>query len=422
MKRVVFLLVLLSWFVPRQVEASVSNIYAFTDYQIRTTETVIDGARGYEIDKVGRNPFSRTLTYPETLIHINDIVEVNGNHVLYGYLHDEEGDSYYDGFLTVLSPTGEEITHMVFDNDEEEDILLVVDMGDMMFVVIQELTMNEREQYDFLRLQVLGLDYNFSVMDEREVYQEPEQMVSMNGLLLLNFDYDDTFDLGITRTLDIIQDTDPLPIETDQTFLGTVSIPFLNEALLNGMVVEHGITIDYPGNYVLEYNEFTYEFTVLPEVSGIDDGGVYNDTVTPVVSGGKLTLNDDSFVSGTPIAEPGDYTLVVEGKYGLRITYQFTITSNLQGIHHNGRYTDTVELSFLGIGYLNNGFITSPYQLEEPGEYILTIEGNNAYKETYFFTIETPEEERTFIDFLRQYDLAILGITVLGGLLVLKKK
>jgi hypothetical protein len=60
--------------------------------------------------------------------------------------------------------------------------------------------------------------------------------------------------------------------------------------------------------------------------------------------------------------------------------------------------------------------------VDEPGDYILTIEGENAYKESYFFTIEPPDEGHSLLDFLRQYDIAILGVTVIAGLLVLKKK
>ena len=72
--------------------------------------------------------------------------------------------------------------------------------------------------------------------------------------------------------------------------------------------------------------------------------------------------------------------------------------------------------------YLNNTFITSPYVVEQPGTYLLTIEGENHYLESYEFEIVDSENELTFLRFLQQYDLIILGITVISGLLILKKK
>ena len=52
-------------------------------------------------------------------------------------------------------------------------------------------------------------------------------------------------------------------------------------------------------------------------VEGIEDGMTYEQPVTPVIKAAKgtivksVTLNNEEFESGTQIASPGEYTLVV---------------------------------------------------------------------------------------------------------------
>ncbi|MCI0345036.1 MAG: CSLREA domain-containing protein, partial [Chloroflexi bacterium] len=57
------------------------------------------------------------------------------------------------------------------------------------------------------------------------------------------------------------------------------------------------------------------------EVSGVEDGGVYEEAVTPVVtiseahlSSEEIRLDDEPFISGTPVEEVGDHLLEVEAE------------------------------------------------------------------------------------------------------------
>ena len=94
----------------------------------------------------------------------------------------------------------------------------------------------------------------------------------------------------------------------------------------------------------------------------------------------------------------------------------------MQGIVNNGKYTDEVQITFNGDGYLNNGYVTSPLIISEKGEYLLQVKGEGGYSEQYAFTIEQDLESLTFASFLRDYDLIIFGITLISGFIVLKKK
>lgn len=423
MKRVIFFMVLfVCLFTTTDVNAATTHTYQFDEYEIRATTTLVDGNRGYELNKIGKDPFSLLFTYPESTVHINNITEIDGNHVIYGYIHYSGANTYYEGFITILSPSGEELDHMIYDYDTDEDVRFVHAMDNVIIVAVVSVEKNDRDQYDFLRYSIHTYDYNYTPLETFDIYQEIETFYPMDSMLLFNFNYDTLYDLGITNNLELIYPDDPLPIEQDQQFTDTVSIPFLNSGVLNGEEVFHGVEITTPGYYDLLYDGYTYHFEVLPNVSGVEDGGVYNEPVTPLISSGRVYLDQDLFSSGITISEPGEYHLVIQGKGGYQEQISFTITTDLEGITHNTIYQQPVELSFQGTGYLNNGYITSPYIVEEPGEYMLRIEGENEYRETYFFTIDDPAPQYTLIDFLKQFDLAILGVTLLSGFLILKKK
>jgi hypothetical protein len=406
----------------QQVDAATTHTYQFDEYEIRATTTVVDGNRGYELTKIGKDPFSLLFTYPESTLHINHITEIDGNHVIYGYIHYSDADTYYEGFMTILSPSGEELDHIIYDYDTDEDVRYIHVMDSVILVAVSSLEKNDRDQYDFLKYTIHAYDYNYTSLETFDVYEEIEAFYPADTMLLFNFNYDSMYDLGITTNLELIYPNTPLAIEPDQQFIDQVTIPFLNRAFLNDREVFHGVHITTPGYYELKYDGYTYLFEVVPSISGVQDGGVYDEPITPIISSGRVYLDHDLFVSGTTISEPGEYQLVIQGQGGYQEQVSFTITTNIEGITHNNTYEQPVELSFNGTGYLNNGYITSPYIVEEPGEYMLRIEGENEYRETYFFTIDNPSPQYTLIDFLKQYDLAILGVTLLSGFLILKKK
>lgn len=75
-----------------------------------------------------------------------------------------------------------------------------------------------------------------------------------------------------------------------------------------------------------------------PTITGVEDGKQYLHEVTPVISDNKIvdtiTLNDESFVSGTTITADGKYTLKVTDKAGNSRTIEFRI----------GRIKTSIEL------------------------------------------------------------------------------
>jgi len=423
MKKVVFLLSLFIGFNIQQTNASTTEIYRFDGYQIHLTYTKDDQSNiGYELEKIGTNPFSTMLIFDESDILISNVIEVEGNHVFYGAIHINNAPTFYEGFILELSPSGEEIRKEIIDYEMLEEVEYVFPMDSVIMTVICASTTDERNSYFFDHYRVLTYSYDFELIDEFEIYEDIKSFEATDYMLILNRDYDYFHDGGLTRDLELLEAYDLLSIETNEEFSGSVYIPFLNQALLNNNVVEDGIFLDYPGNYRLQYRGFTYQFRINPIITGVEENMIYTHSVTPEISSGNIFLNNDLFVSGSTITDPGYYQLQVDGLGGYETETDFTITSNMTGVIHNQTYQDEVEIVFNGNGYLNSNFVTSPHIVSEPGEYIFKIEGENDYVETYHFTIEEPIENHTFVDFIQQYDIAILGITLVSGLLFLKKK
>src|SRR5690606_36101467 len=104
-------------------------------------------------------------------------------------------------------------------------------------------------------------------------------------------------------------------------------------AALNGEAFTSGTAVSEEGEYELVVtdeagNETAMSFTVdktAPVVTGVEDGGYYNEDVTVAFNEGTATLNGAAFTSGTAVSEEGEYELVVIDAASNKTTMTFTI-------------------------------------------------------------------------------------------------
>ena len=73
------------------------------------------------------------------------------------------------------------------------------------------------------------------------------------------------------------------------------------------------------------YTNAAYRIYKKIEITGVQNGSVYYDSVTPAFNGGTATLNGAPFVSGTAIQKTGDYTLTVSDGEGSPVTVAFSV-------------------------------------------------------------------------------------------------
>ncbi len=171
-----------------------------------------------------------------------------------------------------------------------------------------------------------------------------------------------------------------------------------------------GASITDEGSYVLVVtdaagNSNTVSFTIdrtAPTVGVVNDGGLYNVTVSPTFNEGTASLSKDggapaAYSSGTPIAAEGNYVLVVIDGAGNSTTISFTIDKtppSVAGITNYGYYflgavalfgegTATLtKNSEAATPYLSNTFIT------DEGSYVLVVTDAAGNSNTLHFAID----------------------------------
>lgn len=423
MKKAVFLLLIFTFFMTSiEVNGLTKMVYEFSDYEIRLSRArnASDDV-GYHITKSGKNSFETDFIVADYTLYLINVKEINGNHIFYGYSHMDNGETYYDPFLLVLDSGGNVVFSFNEDLGNLDGVRDVVEIDNVILVHYEreEAVYQDMEFKDNI---FIAYDHNYNELGRITTTSYIISTFINDNLYLYNLDYDDDYEGAITSDLQNLLKTDELHITKDEVFNDTQTILFINEAILNDEVVSNGTYIEYPGIYNLLYNGQRYNFTVKPVITGIENLGVYSTPVTPFISNGNTYLNNDIYISGTEITKPGSYKLKVIGVGEYKKEVEFTITSNIEGVLHNQTYTDNVDITFNGDGYLNNTFIQSPYTISGDGDYILKIQGAGNYLETYYFNIAEEKDENTIIDIIQKYDVVFLAVVVIGGGIILKKK
>ena len=422
MKKTVFLFILTIVFI-LNVENQV--IGSEVIYQVNSTEFIVtsieeEGVTGFTIEKSGVNPFYKKVIDSSEHYFITGIKEVDDYYILFGYGFSRASNTEYDSLFFVLDFAGNIIEKDIRDYGSMESIKDVFYIDDV-FIVYTESVNDIEYSYEFNSNYFSSFDFNFDYLDSIEIGNKIYMTQSNDSYILIGYNREE-FDLGIKSDLSLIEKNDLLSIEEGKVYTDEVKIEFINGATLNNDYIENGVTLSYPGNYTLNYNNKVYNFTIEPVITGVIQDEIYKDSVTPEISGGNVMLNNDIFVSNTEINKPGNYELIINGANDYHDMIDFTITSNLEGIINNNTYLDPVNISFKGDGYLNNNFIQSPYEVTESGEYILKIKGENNYQETYYFSIQDEVKKASLIDFIQKVDILVFVVVLISGGIILKKK
>ncbi|MBU1020344.1 MAG: hypothetical protein KJ847_03950, partial [Firmicutes bacterium] len=293
---------------------------------------------------------------------------------------------------------------------------------DDVYIVQTEQTIDQDFSYAFSAIYFTTLDLDFNVIDDLKITSMVSEILCTDKYLFIKYLQSNEYDLAVRTDLSFFSKDEVLGVENNMLYSNEFYLEFINEAMLNDEVVENGVLIDYPGNYRFIHNNRTYVFTLMANIFGVENNQIYTQSVTPIIDKGNILLNNDLFVSGTALSKPGNYELVTMGVGDYSESINFTITHQLNGIINNQTYTENVVLTFTGDGYLNNQYIQSPYEVSAKGDYLLKIKGENNYLETYYFQIEEDSDQVTIVDFIQKFDIFILVVVVISGIIVLKKK
>ena len=227
---------------------------------------------------------------------------------------------------------------------------------------------------------------------------------------------------GYSKTITFVIETVISDLTNGETYDEEVTPSFTKgTATLNGEEYISGTTIYTPGVNTLVITgengySVTYTFTIVLGVENVVDGETYIGEVTPIISGGTITLNGAPYVSGTKINVPGNYTITVLGAAGYRKDIHFIVKPYEVNVEHGAIYNHSV------IPTVSNGTLTlngEPYTsgsiLNTSGEYTLVILGENGYYESITFTLVTGANVEDGKHYNDAITLKFVGTATLNG-------
>ncbi len=171
-------------------------------------------------------------------------------------------------------------------------------------------------------------------------------------------------------------------------------------ATLNGVKYISGTKIDQEGEYVLVVtdqagNKATHYFTIdykAPIISGVENGKIYNQHVTPSFNEGSAKLNGNTFVSGTTVKAEESHELIVQDLAGNTTTYKFEIdvtspkvTNVLDGATYRRALVNFNE----GIAKLNGTEIQTGHEVTKDGKYDLVVTDRAGNKTKVSFEVDS---------------------------------
>ncbi|WP_239301296.1 InlB B-repeat-containing protein [Paenibacillus sp. ACRRY] len=137
----------------------------------------------------------------------------------------------------------------------------------------------------------------------------------------------------------------------------------------------------------------TIEQTTAPIVSGVTEGGTYNQAVTPRFNSGTAILNGSAFTSGTTVTADGDYTLAVTNSIGTT-TIHFTVDTHppiVTGVTQDGVYNVSPFITFNeGTATLNGFPFNTGDTVQAEGEHVLIVTDRAGNTTTVQFSFHVP--------------------------------
>lgn len=227
---------------------------------------------------------------------------------------------------------------------------------------------------------------------------------------------------GYSKTITFVIETVTSDLTNGETYDEEVTPLFTKgTATLNGEPYESGTTIYTPGLNTLVITgengySVTYQFTINLGVENVAQGETYIGEVTPIISGGIITLNNQTYVSGTKIDVPGYYTITVLGADGYRKDIHFIVKPYEVNVEHGKTYNHSVIPAVSnGTLTLNGAPYTSGCVLNASGEYTLIILGENGYYESIAFTLVTGANIEDGKHYNDAVTLKFVGTATLNG-------
>lgn len=423
MKKATFLFMIMVIMLMISMKGVHAEEFPFAGFTISLEEKVIDDEQKIIVTKGGIDSFETVLEHKGYHLYFNGVSMFGDDVVVYGYAMGGYDMRDYSGFFFVLDEAGDIVfgEENVFDYGFREDVKNIYTYDHHLMIELQQ-TSDNGYQVEVMNHIFILYDETYQLIAEHTIEERVDGVQVEEDLLFGRTSSGDEFDFGISSSGELIWKDDYIGVEDQGVYDEEVCLTFLNEIVLNDEIYRNNTCVDTIGTHYLRYNDQTITFDIEPIIDGVEDGQIYYEGVVISFSGGYALLNGDSYSNHQEIIDIGHYHFVIEGLNEYQRELNFEIGSVVEGITNNTVYEEGVTITFTGQGYLNNQYITSPVTVENDGEYILKIKGQDGYLESYYFEIDAQEEEKTFLDFVQKVDVFVLGAVLMIGIVVVKKK
>ena len=285
------------------------------------------------------------------------------------------------------------------------------------------------------------LDINLNVVNLLDKYETKQPFLyQYQGLATINgenvedicLDEVGHYEITISRNhyhynFEVIVLPSIIGLDNNGEYLQSIMINSNGKLKLDGEIIEamtsvtevghHTLTIEGEGGYLA-----SYDFTIIPMISGVEDKGEYLNGVYIEFSDGQAYLNSVSYVNNTLIARPGTYKLEIIGVNDYRYSINFSILPSVMNLENQGKYETGFILNFIGEGKLNGNEVESGMVME-PGEHCFELWFEGSVYQQYSFTITETSSQTNHEQLKIPYLEIILGIiSLVGGFLIFRKK
>ncbi len=377
------------------------------------------------IEVSGKHHFEKRLGTSESRYYLAGIGVFDEQFMFYGSINLVTDEARtLNAFVLTVDVDGNVVEEWIYEDfDTSTRVVEHFEIEEMVILQIEERVEIDDRISEFSKTHFVKMQENMSIDASIRLPEKLNHREVIDGVLYLARYQNRDYAYAINASFKLYDQQYVYGIINQQTYEGKASGFVLNPALIGTEVVFGYFEIEYPGHYVIDRNGETLNFTVEPTVSGVQDGGVYNQRVRIDLSAGYALLNGRVFSLDDEIVEPGEYTLTIEGLNGYQKTLAFTMMASLEGVYDGNTYDNARTLTFNGEGYLNNRLISSGTVVDEAGEYHLRIEGKNGYSEQHSFIIDFNEADDTSSNFMlfMEVGLVVSALVIVGGWFIYQK-
>ncbi len=290
--------------------------------------------------------------------------------------------------------------------------------------------------------QINGIEIQTESLASFEYQYQGKATINGSEVSEINIQYPGIYDVIITENTYVYDFTVTVHPDCKITgnkylegYIGSVYVYSYGDIYVNNEEYIIGSEIKRVGNYnVMILGENNYrkdiQFTILPDIIFYDgvnrqqllENSKFSSPVKIYSNAQTMFLNDQTYSSAW-IDNPGNYVVSFYGVNNYIVDINFTILPSVSGVTNNETY-EQVSFSVFGKALLNGKEIFSEQTISKVGNYKLELLLDEEVYQTINFSIV---KENAFLDenplnYLEYLKYLFLLLTVVGGVLILRKK